>query len=287
MLRLARMHHSSSKSWLQYGAATRLRPLVVLAVLIFLLTGCSTIKNLWKESDPTKGWSAGKLYTEAKSELDDGNYKNAINLFETLEARYPFGRFAQQAQLETAYAYYKAQESDSAIAAADRFIKLHPQNPNIDYAYYLKGLANFNRGRTFLTPFIGRDPATKDPVPLRDAFEDFGHIVKNYPASQYAADSRNRMVFLRNELAEHELQIADYYMRRGAYIAAANRGKLLIENYQGAQSVPDALVIMVQAYRELDLDEAEQDAMEVLQANYPALVRDTKRKREGFFKRLF
>ncbi|MCG6870399.1 MAG: outer membrane protein assembly factor BamD [Gammaproteobacteria bacterium] len=273
------MHHSSTK--------TRLRGLAIAAILLTLPTGCSTIKNLWTETDPTKGWSAGKLYNEAKSELDDGNYNNAIDLFETLEARYPFGRFAQQAQLETAYAYYKAEEPDSAIAAADRFIKLHPQNPNIDYAYYLRGLANFNRGQTFLTPFYGRDPASKDPVPLRDAFEDFGHIVKNYPSSQYAADSRDRMVFLRNELAEHELKIADFYMRRGAYVAAANRCKNLIENYQGAESVPDALVMMVQAYRALDLDEAARDAMQVLQANYPELARDTERRREGFFERLF
>ncbi len=239
--------------------------------LIAMLMSCAYFGG---ETDRTKGWSAGKLYAEAKDALDAGNYEQAIELFETLEARYPFGRYAQQAQLEVAYAYYKFEEPDSAIAAADRFIKLHPKNPHVDYAYYLKGLTNFNRGKGFLSNIIPRDPATKDPTPLLNAFEDFGIIVKNYPNSRYADDARIRMVFLRNELAEHELNVADYYMRRGAYVAAANRAKYIIENYQGSTSVPLALKTIIKAYRKLELHDLAEDALKVLRTNYPEQAAD-------------
>ncbi len=249
--------------------------------------GCSTWNRWFGDYDPTKGWSAAKLYSEAHRELLKGNYEEAVNLFETLQARYPFGRYAQQAELEIAYAYYKNEEWDSAIAAADRFLKLHPQNPHTDYAWYLKGLANFNRGRTFLTPFLGRDPATKDPTPLRQAFEDFGHLARVYPDSPYAEDARKRMIFLRNELADHEMHVAAFYMRRGAWVAAANRGKYVLENYEGAPAVADALVVMVQAYRELKLDQPAEDALKVLQANFPDRARDVARRRLPWWRRLF
>ncbi len=239
--------------------------------LLSSLMGCAYFGG---DTDPTKGWSAAKLYAEAKDALDSGNYERAIELFETLEARYPFGRYAQQAQLEVAYAYYKFEEPDSAIAAADRFIKLHPKNPHVDYAHYLKGLVNFNRGKGYMSHIIPRDPSTKDPTPLLNAFEDFGIIAKNYPNSRYADDARKRMVFLRNELAEHELHVADYYMRRGAYIAAANRAKYVLENYQGSTSVPLALKTIIKAYRKLELHDLADDALKVLQTNYPEQAAD-------------
>ena len=242
---------------------------ILLLACTAVLIACS---GAGSHSDPTKGWSAAKLYSKAKTALDTGDYKKAIEMFETLEARYPFGHYAQQAQLDSAYAYYKFEEPESAITAADRFIKLHPKNTHVDYAYYLKGLANFNRGKTFVSRFIPRDPATKDPTPLLRAFEDFGVIVKNYPHSRYAPDARKRMVFLRNMLAEHEMNVADYYMRRGAYVAAANRAKYVVENYQGATSVPLALKTMVEAYRKLDLHDLAEDAYKVLEANYPNLA---------------
>jgi len=243
----------------------------ILLTLVASLTGCA---YFGKDTDPTKGWSAAKLYAEAKDALDSGNYEQAIELFETLEARYPFGRYAQQAQLEVAYAYYKFEEPDSAIAAADRFVKLHPKSPHVDYAHYLKGLTNFNRGKGFMSSILPRDPATKDPTPLLNAFEDFGIIVKNYPNSRYAEDARKRMVFLRNELAEHELNVADYYMRRGAYIAAANRAKYVLENYQGSTSVPLALKTIIKAYRKLELYDLAEDALKVLRTNYPEQAAD-------------
>jgi outer membrane protein assembly factor BamD len=262
---------------------------ILLLVLAALLTagGCGTWKRWFGDYDPTKGWSAAKIYNEAHSALLKGNYEEAVNLFETLQARYPFGRYAQQAELEIAYAYYKNEEWDAAIAAAERFLKLHPQNPHTDYAWYLKGLANFNRGRTILTPLIGRDPATKDPTPLRHAFEDFSHLVRVYPDSRYATDARKRLRYLRNELAEHELHVAEFYMRRGAWVAAANRGEYVLEHYQGAPAVADALVIMVQAYRELKLDEPAADALKVLEANFPERARDVERRELPWWRRLF
>jgi outer membrane protein assembly factor BamD len=235
-------------------------------VTLALLIGCSAFSG---DSDPTKGWSAAKLYAEAKDALDSGDYEKAIDMFETLEARYPFGRYAKQAQLDAAYAYYKFEEPDSAIAAAERFIKLHPKSPHVDYAYYLKGLANFDRGKTIISKVIPRDPSERDPTPMLRAFEDFSVIVKRYPDSRYADDARRRMIYLRNKLAQYELNVADYYMRRGAYVAAINRATYVVENYQGAQAIPQALKTLVRAYRKLGLNDLARDALRVLRTNYP------------------
>ncbi len=243
-------------------------------VIILLLTSLVACSGVGGDNDPTKGWSAVKLYSEAKEALDDENFERAIELFETLEARYPFGRYAQQAQLDSAYAYYKFSEPDSAIANADRFIKLHPKSPHVDYAYYLKGLANFNRGDSLLSKIIDRNPAERDPTPLKRAFEDFNILIKTYPDSRYADDARQRMVFLRNELAEYEMYIANFYIRREAYIAAANRAKHVLEYYQGATSVPLALKTMIKSYRKLGLDDLANDAYRVLKQNYPAQAGD-------------
>ncbi len=247
-----------------------LRPFILL-YLVIALGACSTFSS---DHDPTKGWSAAKLYAEAKKALDGGNFERAIELFESLEARYPFGRYAQQAQLDSAYAYYKYDEPDSAIANADRFIKLHPKSPHVDYAYYLKGLTNFNRGKHVLSKVIPNNPANRDPTPMMRAFEDFNLLVKSYPDSRYADDARQRMVFLRNKLAEHEMKVADFYMRRGAYIAAVNRSKYVLENYQGATSVPLALKTIIKACRKLGLDELADDAHRVLKKNYPKQATD-------------
>ena len=249
---------------------------VILALCIAAtLSACALFEG---EQDPTKGWSASKLYAEAKDALDGGDYERAIDLFETLEARYPFGRYAQQAQLDIAYAYYKFDEPDSAIAAADRFIKLHPKSPHVDYAYYLKGLANFNRGKSIFSYVIPRDLENRDPVPLKRAFEDFKVIVTRYPDSPYTEDARKRMVFLRNKLAAHELAVADFYMRRGAYVAAANRAQYILEHYQRATAIPQALEILIKAYRRLHLNDLALQAYEVMRLNYPERARKLARK---------
>lgn len=235
-----------------------------LLVLSFaLLTSCG--------SEPVEDLNETErqLYESAQGSLRSGNYQAAVQKLQHLEARFPFGRFAEQAQLEIIYAYYKSRQSQAARAAADRFIRLHPQHPQVDYAIYLRGLASFEEDQSFLSQFIPMDPAKRDPGAARDAFNDFARLIRQYPDSQYAPDAQKRMIYLRNLLAEHEVNVARYYIRRGAYIAAANRGRYVFENYQEAPSVPNALAIMVQAYRLLDMNELADNALAVLKENFP------------------
>ncbi len=249
-----------------YPYAMLLNRILAALLIVVTLSGCSLLPE---QVDKTKGWSASKFYTEAKSSLDDGDYKTAIKYFEGLEARYPFGTYAQQAQLEAAYAYYKYEEPDSAISTLDRFIKTYPRHPNVDYAYYLKGLVNFNRGKGFLDEHMPVDPTKRDPGSARQSFEDFSTLVTKFPHSKYTPDARKRMIYLRNLLAAYEVHVARYYMERGAYVAAANRTKYVLQNYQHTPAVPKALVVMIQAYRKLGLNDLANDAMRVLELNFP------------------
>lgn len=238
----------------------------LLALLLFSAGGCSLLPE---QVDKTKDWSASQLYSAAQESMDDKNYEQAIDYFEKLEARYPFGRYAQQAQLEIAYAYYKFEEPDSAIAAADRFIKVNPRHSNVDYAWYLKGLVNYTRGRTLIDKVLPQDVSERDLGTMRDAYEDFYYLVKHYPNSKYATDSAQRMIHLRNNMARYEIHVAEYYMRRGAWVAAANRAVTVVEDYQRTPSVPDALIVMIRAYRKLGMDNLADGAMRVLRLNYP------------------
>ncbi len=242
---------------------TRL-PALVLAVA---LAGCGIFG---KEIDVTEGWSAAKLYDEASSELDSGNYGKAVEYYEKLEARYPFGRYAMQSQLDVAYAHYRADEPEAAIAAADRFIKLYPQNPYVDYAYYLKGLVNYNRSVGFIDRYVPTDASQRDPGSALDAFADFSVLVERFPDSRYAEDARQRMLYLRNNLAKHEVNVARYYMRRGAYVAAANRANYVIERFQRTSAVEGALEVLVDAYTALGKRELAADAKRVLDVNKQA-----------------
>jgi len=241
-------------------------PSILILTASLLLSGCSWLPE---QVDNTKDWSANKLYSEARQQLNDKNYEKAIEYFEKLEARYPFGRYAQQAQLEIAYAYYKYEEPDLAIAAAERFIKIYPRHPNIDYAWYLKGLVNYNRGKSIVSRFLPQNQAERDTFNMQAAYDDFEQLMQRYPDSIYAQDSAQRMIYLRNNMAEYELHVADYYMRRQAYVAAANRGKHVVEHFQRTPSVPGALAVMVRAYRKLDADDLAGDALRVLRLNYP------------------
>jgi outer membrane protein assembly factor BamD len=249
------------------GNCMRLATLVL--VVVSWLSGCALLPD---QIDETKDWSAQKLYSEATSNISEADWEGAIDLFEKLEARYPFGRYAQQALLESAYAYYKYNEPESAISAIDRFIKTYPRHPSLDYAYYLRGLVNFNRGDSIITRVLPRDPAERDAGSARQAYFDFAEVVKRFPQSRYAKDAGQRMVFLRNNLAQYEMHVADYYMRRGAYVAASNRAKTVVENYQGTPAVPAALETLVLAYRKLGLDALAIDAERVLKLNYPERV---------------
>ena len=238
----------------------------VLLAATLTLGGCGLLPEV---IDETAGWSAQKLYAEAKDNLNSGNYERAVKLFETLEARYPFGRYAQQAQLEVAYAYYKDNEPISAIAACDRFIKLHPNHPNVDYAYYLKGLANFNDDLGLLGKLVDQDLSERDPRAARDAFLAFKELVTRFPNSQYAADSAARMKYLVNALASNEIHVAKYYLKRHAWVAAANRAKEVLKTYPEAPALEEALAIMVVAYDELGLTDLRNDAQRVLKLNFP------------------
>lgn len=233
-------------------------------VLAFALSSCSWFKG---GTDDTEDWSASKLYSEAAAQLDAGNYKRAIELYEKLEAQYPFGRYAMQSQLDVAYANYKAEEPEAAIAAADRFIKLYPQNPYVDYAYYLKGIVNYNRSVGFLDRYIPTDPSQRDPGSALDAFEDFAVLVRRFPDSKYAKDAHQRMIYLRNNLAKNEVNIARYYMKRQAYVAAANRCNYVIEHFQRTSAVQNALEILIEAYKKLGEDKLAADAERVLAVN--------------------
>lgn len=239
------------------------RSLAVL--LIVLLAGCSRFQT----DDPTVGWTAQRLYTEAKDELSSGNYETAISYFEKLEARFPYGRYAQQAQLEVAYAHYRNGDPASAIAAIERFIKLHPNHPNVDYAYYLKGIVNFYEDQSTLAQWFGEDPSHRDPRSARDSFAAFKELVAKYPQSKYAPDAVARMNYLVNGLAYHEVHVARYYYRRGAFVAAANRAQFAVKTYPETPATEEALYIMVRAYGQLGMKELRDDAERVLRTNFP------------------
>jgi len=238
-------------------------------ILLFasLINGCA-IFGPPTELDETKGWPAERIYEEASAKMRDKDYDKAIIYFGKLESRYPNGRFAAQAQLETAYAHYKKQDPVLCVAAADRFIKLHPNHPNVDYAYYLKGLAVFNE-RGILEKLTKQEISDRDPRALRDAFVTFKDLVNRFPNSKYLKDSTQRMVYLSNSLSEHEIYVARYYMKRQAYVAAANRAKYVIEYYPQSPKVEEALVILISAYDLLDLQDLKNDSLRILKTNYP------------------
>ena len=242
---------------------TILRFLTTLALLVSL-AGCGLLPE---EKDETKGWSAQKLYSEASAALGDGDYTTAIKYYEKLEARYPFGRYAMQAQLDVAYAYYRAEEPEQAIAAADRFIKLYPNSPATPYAYYLKGLVNFNLSLGLLERYLPTDPSQRDAGAALEAYKDFEELVRRFPDSEYAKDARQRMLYLRHNLAKYEIHVARYYYNRGAYLAAANRASYVVERFQRTPAVRDALELMIESYDKLEMPDLAEDARRVLALN--------------------
>lgn len=240
-------------------------PIRLIALLtLLILSGCAGMS-----ADETANWTAKQFYETAKESLDGGDYQQALDYYSKLEARYPYGPYTEQAQLETAYAHYKADEPAAAVAAADRFIKLHPRHPNVDYAYYMRGLASFEAQHNFLENVVKQDPSKRDPTSARDSFRYFNELVTKFPDSKYTPDAIQRMTFLRERLAQYELNIADYYLRRGEYLAAVNRAKYVVENYQGTPAVGDALVMMVKSYRKMEKPDLAADVLRVLKLNHP------------------
>lgn len=235
------------------------------ALFALALAACSFAD----QHDPTAGMSGDKLYSEAKAALDAGQYDLAIKRYETLEARFPYGRYSQQGQLEIGYAYYKQNEQDSAVAAIDRFVKLHPNHANVDYALYLKGLVYFNEDLGLLGKVSRQDRTERDPKSARQSFDAFKELVQRLPDSKYTPDALDRMKYLVNALASYEVHVARYYMKRGAYVAAANRAQYALKTYPQAPVQEEAMLILIRAYDALGMPQLRDDAERILKKNFP------------------
>ncbi len=235
-------------------------------LLALALAACGMLGN---KLDERKDWTAEQYYQAAKEQFDAQNWEQAAKIYEQLESKFPYGRFAQQAQIEIAYCYYKQDEPAQAVAAAEKFIKLHPNHPNVDYALYLKALANFREDIGPLGRLVKQDLAERDPKSAREAFEGFKELVTRFPDSRYVEDSRARMAYLAEALARHEVQVARYYLKRGAYLAAANRAQEAITRFPVSASRREALDILVEAYDRMGMTKLRDDAKKVLARNYP------------------
>ena len=246
------------------GCAIRRALTWVAAASLALLAACSSLT-----ADPASKMTAEQLYAEAKSELAAGNWQRGRELLTKLEARFPFGRYAQQAQIETAYAYYKEGDSVQAIAAADRFLKLNPNHPFADYVYYLKGLATFSDDLGLFGRMLGADPSRRDPKAMRDAFEVYRELTRRFPDSVYAADATARMNYLVTAMAQSEVNIARFYLERGAYVAAVQRAQGAVREYSGTPAAEEALSIMIRAYDALGMAQLRDDTRRVLETNFP------------------
>ena len=259
----------------------RISTLLLSAAL--LAAGCNK-----DDSDLEDGRSAAELYSEAKSQLDHNAYDRALYSFKVLQTRYPFGRYAEQAQLEMAYAYYKAGRPEQALSTADRFIRMYPSHPNVDYAFYVRGLTNYEQKVGFLERIMPSRVRDRDQTAALEAFADFDELCRRFPDSRYAPDARQRMVFLRNNLSYYEIDVAHFYLDRKAYVAAANRARYLLETYPDSPEAGNALEVLHIAYTELDLPELASDALRVLELNYPdhPYINEDRRK-GGFWSKLW
>jgi len=231
-----------------------------------LVYGCSGNDELPDISTDT---GEQQMYEDAQRSLGNKNFDLAVRSLQMLESRYPFGKYAEQAQLELIYAHYGAYEHEAAIEAADRFIRLHPQHPSADYAYYMKGLAAYTSNEDIFARFLPTDETLRDTSHAKESFAEFAQLLSRYPDSPYAADAKARMVHLRNLLARHEINVANYYFRRGAYLSAANRGRYVVENFQKTPAVADGLAVMAQGYILLGLNDLARDSIDTLALNYP------------------
>ncbi|MEQ1599523.1 MAG: outer membrane protein assembly factor BamD [Methylotenera sp.] len=249
------------------NTANRILPLLSILLLALFLQACAIFGDP-TELDDTKGWQADRIYQAGAEKMQDKDYDKAIGYFQKLESRFPHGVYATQAQLEIAYAYYKKQDPISCVAAADRFIKLHPNHPNVDYAHYLKGLASFSE-RGFIEKYTAQEISDRDPKALKLSFAAFKELTDRYPKSRYFKDATQRMVYLVNALSQHEMHVARYYMKRQAYLAALNRAKYVLEYYPNSNSVEEALVVSISAYDYMDLQDLKEDTLRILKANYP------------------
>ena len=263
-LRLAGNSSPQKKSFHLFSGSITL--LIALFFAAMLLGGCAGSEG---SKDDTDIWSEAKLYSEATDKLNDADFAKCGKYFEKLEARFPFGPYSQQAQINAAYCYWKAQEQTQALVAIDRFIKLHQGSESLDYAYYLKGLITFNDDLGWLGKFTGQDLSERDPKAAKEAFESFKVVVERFPNSKYAPDSLDRMRYIVNSLAEADVIVARFYYQRGAYLAAANRAQLVIRDYDRAPAVEEALYILTKSYEKLGMVQLSNDSARVFKLNFP------------------
>ncbi len=245
--------------------------IILLLMSLTFISGCSWLGSGDDEvtEETTDGYTERDFYEKIQVSLNAGNWTVAITNLQLLESQFPFGKYAEQAQLELIYAQFKTADYESSISAADRFIRLHPQHVNVDYAYYLKGLSEISQASSFFDGFLPTDNTKRDIGSARSAFATLSEFLNRFPKSPYAADARKRLINLRNQLARAEIHVANYYFSRKAYLAAANRGRYVVENFQQSPAVPDGLAVMAQAYMMLDMQELSENAVQVLAANYP------------------
>ena len=260
--------------------------LLLVLCMNLLLAACATERN--SRLQRLSRFSPEVLYEEARRSLRAHDYQSAVDRYEALASRYPFTPEARQARLDVIFAYYKLDEKESARDAADTFIKENPKHPSIDYAYYVRGLVDFERAPHKLELWLGGDPTARHPQTARDAITSFRTVVTEYPTSIYVADSYQRMIYMRNRLADYELRVANYYMERGAWVAAAQRARQATEQFDGAPAVKDALRIMITCYEKLQYADLADNTLKVFRENYPGESPEYRiRKRAGVFARLF
>ncbi|HVT36278.1 MAG TPA: outer membrane protein assembly factor BamD [Nevskiaceae bacterium] len=268
---------------------------MLIAALALLVAACSSNPDKLPPDNPFKNGpqknprelraEASTLYKSAREALDSGDYSTAITRYDQIAARYPFTDYATQADLERVWALYRSYDPDKALSSADRFLREHPRHPNVDYVQYVKGLINFDRDEG-LAGAIGPDTTKEDVANQRRSFDDFALLVQKYPSSRYAGDARARMIWLRNRLAQHEMHVVRFYVKRGAWIAAAKRAEQVVTQYPGAPVTLEAMQIMETSYRKVGLTQQADDAKKLLDAQI-AVLPPSEKPRPGFFSRLW
>jgi len=238
-----------------------------LAAVAIMVTGCSSSDDELQVITANQG--AQSLYDAAKTSMQNGNFAQAATTLGALDSRYPFGPLSHQVQLDLIYSYYKSGKPDETLATIDRFVRLNPNHSDVDYALYMRGLTNMENDNNLFQDLMNIDRSDRDPEKSREAFADFRRLIQQYPDSKYATDAQKRMVFIKNRLAKYEIAIARFYMRREAYVAAANRGRFVIEHFPDTEQVQPALEIMVESYDQLGLEELKNNALKTLKLNYP------------------
>ena len=235
-------------------------------LILLILQSCSYFNTV--TIDPYKSMSEAELYQEGSVFIANGDIPSAVNVFGTLEARFPFSTYSQQSILDLAFAYYDFGQKDQTIVECDRFIDLYPNHPNLDYAFYLRALSNLEKGQPFFQEIFGQDVSKYDITRLKDAYDDFLLITNRFKGSKYAKDASNRLIFLRDSMAKHEVYVANYYFKRGAFLASSERSKYMLEKYPGAPATKDALIILIESYNKLEMIDLAKSTADVLTQNF-------------------